>query len=288
MQTGSSIQFLAERGSHAGRTEEAPAETAAQNSKQGRLCEFPLRRTAEAFWDAPRASPESWEFFRKLSGKAIIDFESIASPFCYARSDVLFGEGQEPREIQLLLEGRALLSIGASGGKRLILGVAGPGEIPGLSSAVSGCRYEMTAEAQRPCRVLLVGLPRFLEFLRRNPVAGQNVARQLCSAYKHTCEQLSTMGTGSTSTAKLAHLLLDWCEEGDETIRGSRIQCSLSHKEIGDCIGLSREQVTQSMNNFRNHGLVELHGLTFIVPSRRALAVFAGLGATPNPSRPAA
>ncbi len=96
------------------------------------------------------------------------------------------------------------------------------------------------------------------------------------------------MGTGSTSTAKLAHLLLDWCEEGDETIRGSRIQCSLSHKEIGDCIGLSREQVTQSMNNFRNHGLVELHGLTFIVPSRRALAVFAGIGATPNPSRPAA
>ena len=59
---------------------------------------------------------------------------------------MLFVEGQAPRGIFVLCKGRVKLSICASDGKTLILKIAEAGEVLGLSAAVSGAPYELTAE----------------------------------------------------------------------------------------------------------------------------------------------
>ena len=110
-----------------------------------------------------------------------------------------------------LLEGRVKLSINSIDGRRLILGIAGPGEILGITSAISGCPYEITAEARFPCRIAALNRQSFLDFLLRYPLACQNVARQLSLQYKRACEQLRIVGLTSPAPAKLARLLLDWC-----------------------------------------------------------------------------
>ena len=69
----------------------------------------------------------------------------------------------------------------------------------------------------------------------------------------------------------------DWCTESVHEGRGARIHCSFTHLEIGKHIGLSRETVTRTINDFKSAGLVEQRGTFLIVPDRNALAVYAGI-----------
>jgi CRP/FNR family transcriptional regulator len=233
-------------------------------------------------------SPRSKGLFKGLSIDAISELKSVAEPFHFPNEKVLIVEDQEPHSILLLLNGRVRLSITSANGRRLILGVASPGEVLGLTSAVSNNPYDMTAETQIPCDVLSIPRPTFLGFLIRYPVACQNVAIQLSLEYKRSNERLRILGLNLTAAAKLAHLLLDWCSEGECTVRGKRIQCTLSHGEIGDCIGISRETVTRSLQDFKNQGLLQLRGSIFIIPSCNALAIYAGIGTMQDPDKPAA
>jgi CRP/FNR family transcriptional regulator len=204
------------------------------------------------------------------------ELESLGTQFCCEGATVLFAEEEQPCSILFLFEGRVKLSLNSIEGRRLILGFAGPGEILGLTSAISGCPYEITAEAQFPCRIMSLERQSFLDFLEHHPVACQNVARQLSLDYKRTCEQLRTLGLSSSAPAKLARLLLEWSAAGQQTARGTRIQCPLTHEEIGEYIGISRETVTRTLHDFKNREMVEQRGSTLVVLSVRALEIYAG------------
>lgn len=227
-------------------------------------------------WKDARAEWRAGNFFKCLSLKTITEFESLVAPSRCERAAVLFSEGQEPLNILFLLEGKVKLTINSSEGKRLTLGIAGPGEILGLGAAVSGCPHETTAVAQFPS--IITSLPRrsFLDFLLRHPVAWENSARLLSVEYKHGCEQLRILALTRKASAKLARLLLQWGTDGKRTALGARIHCSLTHEEIGEYIDVSRETVTRTLADFKNRDLLEQHGSVFFIPSLRALAIYAG------------
>jgi CRP/FNR family transcriptional regulator len=204
------------------------------------------------------------------------EFGSLAAPSSCEGTTVLFTEEQDPVSVLFLLEGRVKLTMNSNEGKRLMLGIAGPGEIIGLAAAIAGSPYEITAVAQYPCKITAFSRRVSLDFLLRYPVACQNSARLLSIEYKRGCEQLRILGLTLTASTKLAMLLLRWSAEGLRIERGSRFHCSLTHKEIGEYIGVSRETITRNLTDFKNHELVEQHGSTFLIPSLRALELYAG------------
>lgn len=157
-----------------------------------------------------------------------------------------------------------------------MLGIARPGDILGLAAAVAGCSYESTAVAQFPCRVAALQRHIFIDFLMRYPVACQNSARLLSVEYKRGCDQLRILSLNLTAPIKLARLLLQWSAEGQQTELDTRIHCSLTHEEIGEYIGVSRETISRNISDFKKLGLVNQYGATFFIPSLRALENYAG------------
>jgi CRP/FNR family transcriptional regulator len=233
-------------------------------------------------WEDPRWLPcESGEFFRALSPQATSEFASLAAPFRRHENTVLFTEEQEPRAVLFLLEGRVKLSMNSAAGRRLILGIVGTGDILGLTSAVSGYPYDITAETQSPCILASVQRQAFLDFLLTYPLACRNVARQLSIEYNRAYTQLRTLGLALTATARLARLLLEWCGEGRQTERGIRFLCPLTHEEIAEHIGVSRETVSRSLHEFKTRKLLEQRGSALFVPNLHALEVYAGAAASP-------
>jgi CRP/FNR family cyclic AMP-dependent transcriptional regulator len=228
------------------------------------------------------------QFCRAMSDVSLFDLASISERFFCPGAVLILEEGQTPANVLLLLEGRAKLSLNSIDGRRLIVGFASAGEVLGLTSAISGLPYEITAEAQFPCTISSLPRQSFLDFLLRSPVACQNVTLQLSLDYKRTLGQLRMLGLTSSAPAKLAKLLLDWCAESSRTLRGTQIQCSFTHGEIGELIGASRETISRCMNDFKRRGLVAQRGAALLVPDCAALAVYAGISITPSPAEPAA
>jgi CRP/FNR family cyclic AMP-dependent transcriptional regulator len=233
-------------------------------------------------WSEARAHRPG-EFFSSLAPEILRDFHAITSLVSYPANAVLFQEQREANSILILVDGCAKISMNSRDGKRLILWIARPGELLGLTSVVRGSRHEVTAETVHPCRATSIRRPEFLDFLIRHPAAYECVARELSVEMSRACEQMRIMGLSSSASIKLAWLLLEWSSGANTTVRGTSVHAPLTHEEMGECIGVTRETVSRAMGELRERGLIDLQGSALIIKSRFALAAYAqGLhGATP-------
>lgn len=214
-------------------------------------------------------------FFCQLSPAALKDLNAVKSPATYPAGAVLFLEKQEPRGVFVLCAGQVKLSISSSAGKTLILRIAKPGEILGLMAAMTGSPYEVTAETLHPCQVAFVRREDFVGFAGKHPEVYRGVIQQLTSLYGGACEQLRTVGLSASAPERVARLLLHWSAEGKQTQQGTQITVPLTHEEIAEFLGTTRETVSRTLSDFKTKNFLKLQGSTMMISNRAALEVIA-------------
>jgi CRP/FNR family transcriptional regulator len=192
----------------------------------------------------------------------------------YPEGAILFLEQQDPRGIFVLCAGEVKLTISSSGGKTLILRIAKPGEVLGLIAALWERSYEVTAETICPSQIAYVRREDFRRFVAQHPAASQGIGKQLSSNDHGACEQLRVVGLSASAPEKLARLLPDWSAGAEEAKLGAQITVRLTHEEIAEFIGSTRETVTPTLSDFKSRHLVTTKGSTFAIPKRAALEYF--------------
>jgi CRP/FNR family transcriptional regulator len=161
-------------------------------------------------------------------------------------------------------------------GKAVILRIARPGEVLGLHAVVSGQPYQASAETVEPCQVNFIRREDFLQFLRNNAEASIHAAQQLSANYQAACEQIRSLGLTHSASEKVARFLLDSSANGQETKQGIRIRMTMTHEEIGQIIGTSRETVTRTLGDFKSKRLVAINGSVLLIPDKTALETVVG------------
>lgn len=210
--------------------------------------------------------------FCDLPTEALQAFEAIKYTTVYPKDAMLFVEGQSPRGVFVLCTGRAKLSTGSSDGKVLITQIAEPGEVLGLSATVSGKPYEVTAETLAPCQINFVKRDDFLRFLSEHGAACLRVAQHLSNNYHTAYEQARLLGLSQSAAAKLGRLILDWGDKsGKPAERGIQLKLTLTHEEIAQLIGASRETVTRLLGDFQNKEMIYVKGSTLVIRDKTAL-----------------
>lgn len=209
--------------------------------------------------------------FCQPSPNELKDFDALKSISAYPAEALLFLEQQKTEGIYVLCEGEVKLSFSSSHGKTLLLRVAKPGEVLGLFSALFGGPCEATARTLRSCQVAFVSRCDFHTFLRGHPNLFQVIAEQIGFQYKSACEQLCAVGLGASILEKLARFLLTWSAERGAHRDGMQFALPLTHEEIAECIGATRESVTRALSEFRNRGLIEGYPATLLIRNRAAL-----------------
>src|SRR5262245_59342682 len=121
--------------------------------------------------------------FCNLSPTAVQRLNEIKSTASYPKGAVLFIEGQLPRGVFILCAGKAKLSTSSSDGKTIILRIAEPGEVLGLSATISNRPYEVTVELMEPTQANFIPREDFLKFLKDHGEAALQVAEQLSRNY---------------------------------------------------------------------------------------------------------
>jgi CRP/FNR family transcriptional regulator len=176
-----------------------------------------------------------------------------------------------PRGIYLLCRGRVKLSISAADGKALILKIAEPGEVLGLHATVSGTPYEMSAETLHPCQLNFIKRDDFLRFLKENGDACMKAAEHLSNSCQNAFEQIRSLGLSRSAKEKLARVLLEWAASAETTGNGCRVKLAMTHEEIAQMIGTSRETVTRILGEFRAKKLAVIKGASLLITNRAGL-----------------
>jgi len=210
-------------------------------------------------------------FFCDLDKPALTSLEKIKYASAYPQGAMLFVEGQSARGAYIVCTGRVKLSTTSRDGKTLILRIAQAGEVLGLHATVSGKPYELTAETLQPCQLDFIKRDDFLKFLQDHSDACLNAAQHLSQNCQSAYEMIRSLGLSHSVSEKLARLLLEWAVDGDATKDGIRIKISLTHEEIAQLIGTSRETVTRVLSEFREKKLANLHGSTLLIQNKEAL-----------------
>jgi CRP/FNR family transcriptional regulator, cyclic AMP receptor protein len=217
-------------------------------------------------------------FFCQLSAAAEKDFDTAKYSSAYPEGAILFLEKEESRGVFVLCEGEVKLSINSREGKTLILKIARPGEIFGLMAILTNTPYEVTAETLRPSQVAFVRRNDFLRFISNHPEVCQKVTQQLSSQYQSACEQLRTVGLASSVPEKLAKFLLSWPgEEAPSAKDQTHLKMGLTHEEIAECIGTTRETVTRTLGDFKDRSLIVIQGSTLTIANRSGLECLANV-----------
>lgn len=183
----------------------------------------------------------------------------IGTPTSFEKGAILFVEGRQPQGVFLVRRGLIKLSTGSADGKALILGRADPGNVLGLPTAISGRANKFTAEASQFVECLFIARELLLGFLGRNGQAALAVAEILSRMYEETFDQVRYLGLSFTATKKLARLILELPAHQSPN-NGHTRALPLTHKEIGELIGASRETVTRLFARFKQQQLVQVKG----------------------------
>jgi len=200
---------------------------------------------------------------------AVQKLNEIKSTAVYPKSAVLFIEGQRPRGVFVLCTGKVKLSTSSSQGKTIITKISEPGDVLGLNATISNRPYEVTAEMVEPGQANFISREALLQFLRDHGEVAVRVAEQLSRNYYVAYEEIRTLGLTSSPAEKFAKLLLSW--ESAKTDGQNQIRLTLTHEEIAEMIGTTRETVSRLFADFKKKELVQIKGTTLVIRDKGAL-----------------
>jgi CRP/FNR family cyclic AMP-dependent transcriptional regulator len=189
----------------------------------------------------------------------------------YPKGSTLVVEGEQPRGVFVVCSGRVKLSTSSSEGRTLIVDTIEPGGLIGVGAVVLGKPYEITAETAEPAQVNFIARDAFLRLISTHADAGLRAAQQLSESVLRAHRDIRSLGLSQTTSEKLARLILNWCDNGEQTPRGVRLQVLLTHEEIAQTIGTTRETVTRILSDLKRKHIIDVKGSNFFVPNMEGL-----------------
>ncbi len=226
--------------------------------------------------DCLKCTLREQRLFCNLPSDALTKLQSIKATSVYPKGTMLCLEGQAARGIFVLCTGRAKLSTASSEGKSIILRIAEPGEVLGLTAAVSRSPYEATVETMEPSQANFISQSDFTRFLQEYPEVGMKVAHQLTHNCKCAYVEIRSLGLSNSVPERIAKLLLKWAEHPLDLPNRKKsseiaIRVTLTQDEVAQLAGTSRETVSRVLGNFTKQGWLRIKGATWNILDKQAL-----------------
>jgi CRP/FNR family transcriptional regulator len=209
--------------------------------------------------------------FFGLPEAAVDALEQAALTTDYPTGAVLFAEAQTARGVFIVRRGRVKLSICGSDGRTLILRIVDAGCPLGVAAVISGSKYEATAETQEPSEISFLRHSDLLRLMHLHGEIALWATQHIAEDYATTCREIRDLILSDSASEKLARLLVGWLDQNTASKFPSHVKLSLTHEEIGQMIGSSRETVSRLLAGFKKQRIIEQNGSTLVIPNRLAL-----------------
>ncbi len=212
--------------------------------------------------------------FCNLQGEALEDFAGLGFVHNVGSRVILFREGTECNFVLLVCSGQVKLSCTSKGARTLILRIAMHGDLLGLGSAMSGSQYLLTAETLEPCTIKSIRRADFMNYLEQHGEASLKAARYLSHEYKTAFFDARRLALSASAASRLATVLLDW-GKGAAAGKDMKFTMALTHEELANMVGTSRETVSRTLSRFGKEKLIRVNGSSIAILAPEKLEAIA-------------
>lgn len=212
---------------------------------------------ADSFWLSPAA-----DFLSSLDEDDRDALVSAARRRTFRKGHRIFEAGDPAAMLYILESGRAKVYQTSASGKEVILWFCFPGEIFGLAELSRGVERTISALAVDESEVLVLSKSDFLTFIAERPAVALTALDILSSRLRRLGETYMNLATEEVPV-RLSRLLLSLAH-GGERVRcahptapgGVCVNMTLTHQEIADMVGASRQTVTTALNDLKRAGTI--------------------------------
>lgn len=191
--------------------------------------------------------------------------EPLTSEKHFSRNQVIYFIGNPADEIYLLNSGRVKITRVSPTGREIIINIYQTGDFFGELCLCKNSLRTDQAVALSDVRVVSFKAAQLLQVISKEPQGALELLTLLCQRLYEAQGQIETLAFDNTPR-RLAKQLLKMCGEGGEKMsNGVRVSQYLTHEELSQLIGTSREIVTAIMNRFQRQGLVAYTRKSLIV-----------------------
>lgn len=220
----------------------------------------------------PLSINKAVELFQGISETEAQRVASLCAERKYGKDVTIFSKGDPSNALFIVKSGKVRILSLSDRGTETIVHILKEGEIFG-ELLLSEEQRAFTAVAGTDALVTVLSKGSLTELLAAIPTISKNFIRLLSMRLAKVERDFGDFGH-TWSYNRLAKVLLRLCEEhGKETPAGTVIPLRLTHEDLANLIGTTRETVTTQMIRFRRRGLVKRQD-RFLVVNKLRLSEF--------------
>jgi CRP/FNR family transcriptional regulator len=194
-------------------------------------------------------------------------------PLRVKRRETIFYEGEASAHVYVLLSGVAKLSF-LHRDERVLVGLVGPGEIFGVSSLLPDATRPFRCDAFSDCTVGVGDPAKFVEIVLGVPLERLSRTLDVTVGRWWGMLQRYTNFIGLSVREKLAGALLELgAKFGVDDARGKLLTLKLTHADLAELVGASRQRTTEQLNDFEREHLLIRDGRRLIIAVDKLLAL---------------
>ncbi|MFH1574477.1 MAG: Crp/Fnr family transcriptional regulator [Acidobacteriota bacterium] len=222
------------------------------------------------------------EFIRRVPLFATLsesEFQNLEHAFhvkSYRKNQIIFLEEETGNYMYIVLAGKVKVTKATPGGKETILAIHQPGDFFGEMALLDGKTSPATVAAIEDCRIATIYNEDFHRLLMRNEKVVKQIIQVLCSRLRTVWAQVQDL-TYSTAEMRIrAGLRQLYQRHGVTDSRGIIVNLKITHQELAEMVGTSRETVTRTLARLQKKGIILIEHRRIVVLDPKRLV-------TPDP-----
>ncbi len=188
------------------------------------------------------------------------EFSQLAHVFvtrAYRKGQIIFLEEETGSYMYLVLSGKVKVSKAGSGGKETILAIHRTGDFFGEMSLLDGKTAPATVSAMEDAKIISISGADFHKYLLHHEKVLLQIINVLCSRLRQVWQTQSL--SSSTADARIRRGIFELAKRhGVRDAHGTIIDLKITHQELAEMVGTSRETVTRVLARLKEDGIIEI------------------------------
>ncbi len=192
--------------------------------------------------------------FSGLNDAELEKLEKVAVVKTFPKNTILFSEGDQSDSFYVVLSGKVNVGINDEEGREVILSILGEGEYFGEMALLDGEPRSAFVMTKEPTQLLIISKKDFESFVETNPDIIINVLKGLLKRLREANKKIESLALMNVY-GRVARLLTQLSVTRDDK---TMIEDKLTHQEIANMVGASREMVSRVLKELSDEGYISI------------------------------
>jgi CRP/FNR family transcriptional regulator, cyclic AMP receptor protein len=214
--------------------------------------------------------------FSTLSDAEFVSLEHIFVLRSYRKNQVIFLEEDTGSYMYIVIAGKVKVTKSTAGGKETLLAIHRAGDFFGEMALLDGKTSPATVSAIEDCKIVTVSKTDFNNFLMRNDKIVRQIIQVLCLRLRQVWGQVQSLNYSSADSRIRSGILQLAKRHGVPDARGIIVDLKITHQELAEMVGTSRETVTRTLARLQKQGILTIDARRIIVLDAKTLDPLSG------------